>query len=118
MGEAGGDHQGGERVEFGAVGGHLLGHHPAQFGQRAAGQAGIEVVAGLLEGRRRQPGRGLDDAVLHLAVAVDQDDEGAAGPERDEFDVLDGALGLRRQDQAGGGGQARQQGTGLGQRVF
>ena len=53
-----------------------------------------------------------------MAVGVHQHDQCAAGTERDELDMADRALGLRREHQAGGLRQAGQHGTGLGQRVL
>ena len=86
--------------------------------ERATRQAGVEIIARLLERGRRQARGRVDDPVLDMAIRVDQHDQGPAWAERDEFDVADRAVGLRRQHEAGRLRQAGQHGTGLGQRIL
>ena len=109
------DHLVGQGVERGAVGGDLLVHPGPGIFQAAAGEAGIQVVAGLRERGGRQAGRDLDHPVLDLAVLRHQHHQGAAGAEGDEFQVADAPLALRRHHQPGGAGQAREHLPGLGQ---
>ena len=78
----------------------------------------VEVVGGVRQGRGRQAGRDLDHPVLHLAVRPHQDHQRPTRPERHEFDMPHRAVALGRQHQPGGGGQARQHGRRIGQRVL
>ena len=68
--------------------------------KRAAAQALAQIVAGLGQGRRPHAERHLDDAVLDQAVLHDQHDQGAAGRQSHELDVLERGLGLGRHDHA------------------
>ncbi len=111
------DHPRREIVELGALQLQILEDETARLLEGTAGQTGIEIVAGLGHGRSRHAERHVDQPVLDMARLGDRHDQGAAGTEIDELDVLQRLLGLGRHDHAGTARQARQQGRGLFQRL-
>mmetsp|Transcript_15303 Transcript_15303/g.36388 ORF Transcript_15303/g.36388 Transcript_15303/m.36388 type:complete len:202 (-) Transcript_15303:1810-2415(-) len=82
--------------------------------QREAGIAGVEPVAGLGEFGLAEVLRGEDDAVLHVAVGRDEDDEHPALAQAQELDVVEDAGLLGRRDDADKARQVGQQLRGAG----
>ena len=81
----------------------------AHFLDREAGVVGGEEVARLDQLRLRVVLRGEDDAVLHVAVRRDHDDEDASFAQPQELDVAEHARLARRGDHADEVRQVRQQ---------
>src|SRR5215831_9551676 len=90
-GDAGLDHLLRQPVELGLGGGELSLDGDPRLVQGQATDVGVEVIGSLDQARSRQPGRQLDDPVLHVLIVPDQDHERLAGLERHEVDMLDPA---------------------------
>ena len=108
-GDAGLDDAGGNIVELALEALQIIAHEALHFAQGLALETRRQIIGCLDQGGGRQAGRHFDGAVLDAAVLADQNDQRAAGPKIDEFDMLQPGIELGRQDDAGAMGEAGEQ---------